>query len=205
MRNQKWMPLIAAVVAGAVVLTGCSMGKKAPATQETANNRPALVIPKEFASEHAKRDFAVKAMGNDYYTEAEPLLADVIKNSPNDAAAYAHMGTVKYMLNQFDAAVAAWSKAAELQPNLAAEMQNNIGNALRDARKMEEAKAAYRKATELDPSRSSAAINLADVLKSEGNLEEAVKVLETALTHSPKETLLADLAAAYKQDVAKTN
>lgn len=188
---------------GAMALTGCgSASKQAPAADTNtavAPQKPPLEIPKSFENDQAKRQFAVKAMLDDYYADAEPLLADVVKTNPTDAGAYAYLGSTRYMLKRYDEAIAAWTKAAEADPTLAAKMQNNIGNALRDTKKTDEAVAAYQKALALDPTYASAAINLADVLKQAGKLDEAIQVLDTAVANNPKEAVLASVAGNYKK------
>ncbi|HLN60024.1 MAG TPA: tetratricopeptide repeat protein [Symbiobacteriaceae bacterium] len=208
MRSRTWTTLLAVAMVGAVALTGCSSANnQAPAAEKKAAEKipkPPLEVPKSFENDQAKRDFAVKALLDDYYAEAEPLLADVVKNAPTDAGAFAHLGTTRYMLKQYDQAIEAWKKAAELDPTVAAEMQNNIGNALRDARRTEEAVAAYRQALALDNSLATAAINLADVLKSEGKLDEAIAVLDSALEHNKTEKSLTTVAEVYKKEAATT-
>ena len=211
MPNRTWTTLIVVAMVGAVALTGCgSANKQAPAAETaaaeaTAPQKPKLEVPQSFESEQAKRQFALKAMLDDYYADAEPLLADVVKNTPTDAGAYAYLGTTRYMLKHYDQAIEAWTKAAELDPSRAAEMQNNIGNALRDAKKADEAIAAYQKALALEPTRWSAAVNMADMLKQSNKLDEAIKVLDTAVANNPKEAVLASVADSYKKEATKTN
>lgn len=187
---------------GVLLVGGCS-GRKAESPSAPA--KPALVVPKEFSSAEAKQEFVANALADDYYAEVEPLLIEAVTSNPADAESFARLGTVKYMLNRFDEAAQAWGKAAELDPARASEMHNNAGNAMRDGKRLEEAKAAYRKALELEPTRWSAAVNLADLLRSEGNLSEALKTLEAAIAANPQEQTLKAVAATYKQASANTN
>lgn len=205
MRNRTVSVLATALVTGAILLTGCSGGSKPAAKTATADPKPTLSVPKSFASEQARREFVQVALNGDYYVEAEPLLTSMIQSASSDPWVYVQLGKTKYMLNRWDEAVQAWTKASELAPGLTGEMQNNIGNAHRDNRKPELAKAAYKAALEAEPTRWSAAVNLADVLRGEGNVKEAIQVLEAAAKQNPGEVTLADMANSLKSQETQVN
>lgn len=202
MRNSLSTKLLTAIVTGAILLTGCSAGTKQADPPAAANAKPPLVVPKSFDTEQAKRDFAVKAVNDGYYAEARPLLEESIAAAP-DATALSRLGTAKYNLADYNGAVEAWSKAAELDPNLVGEMHNNIGNALRDSKKLEEAEAAYRTALKVEPTRWTAAINLASMLQLSGNLSEAIKVVENALAANKEIEPLSSFLSSLKEEAQK--
>lgn len=176
LRNKLW---IAATVI-VVLVAGCT-GKGKPAdSPNAANDRPPLVVPKTFASDKAKMDFAGNAVLTGYYAEAMPLLEQSLTTEPN-AVGYVRLGTAKYNMQQYEGAIQAWTKAAELDPTLVGEMRNNSGNALRDWGKVTEAEGAYRAALAVEPTRWNAAVNLAAMLKENGRLPEAIEVLRAAV------------------------
>jgi tetratricopeptide (TPR) repeat protein len=207
MKMTTWSKVAALLVAGGLLMVGCSKAAT-PTTPPAAaeqNQRPPLSIPAQFESEQAELDFVAKALSESYYEEVAPLLTDLLKKNPGNATVHAYMGTTQYMLNRHSEAAEAWSKAAELDLSKAAEMQNNIGNVLRDQKKLEEAKVAYSRALEMDPQLTFAAMNLADLLKGEGKLEEAVAVLDSAISLNPGDPSLLAMARTYKNAVTETD
>ncbi|HYF93391.1 MAG TPA: tetratricopeptide repeat protein [Symbiobacteriaceae bacterium] len=201
MLARKRISLAAALLISVMLLTACS-GRQAEPTQEvkSAKTRPALVVPKTFASEDEKLNFAVKAVEDRYYAEAAPLLQEITASRP-EAAVYTHLGTAKYNLNDTAGAIEAWSKAAEMKPELKAEMRNYVGNALRDAKRLDEAEAAYREALQLDPTGWQAATNLATMLRTNGKVEQAIAVLEEVARTNGHVKPLQDLLASLKSSV----
>lgn len=184
--------LLVAGLVGVMLLAGCS-GLKG----KNANTKPPLVVPASFATEGEKRDFLTRAIGDGYYKEATPLLKEMTADDSNshDFVLY---GTALYNTGDYAGAVEAWSKAMELTPVLSAEMKNNIGNALRDSGKYDEAEAAYADAIALDPNHWRAAVNLATLLKTQGRTDEAIQVLETARTANANVAPLVSLLDAYR-------
>ena len=77
-------------------------------------------------------------------------------------------------------------KAIELDPKNAT-AHNNLGNALRDQKELDEAIAAYRKAIELDPKNAVAHNNLGIALHDQkGQLDEAIAAYRKAIELDPK-------------------
>jgi tetratricopeptide (TPR) repeat protein len=91
---------------------------------------------------------------------------------------------------QFDAAVPAWKKALELDPN-DPRGHNNLGVALVETRKTDEAIAEYRKSLELNAASSQTHNNLGSALAEKGSVDEAVPEFEKAVELNP------DNAAAH--------
>lgn len=111
---------------------------------------------------------------------------------------YALLGTARYNLADYEGAIRAWDKASDLSPRYRGEMLNNIGNALRDQGRLEEAEAAYAKAMEIEPDRWTASINLASMLYHRGEPQTAVGVLTKAQRANPEQAEVADLLRAYQ-------
>ena len=74
------------------------------------------------------------------------------------------MGRVAFERDQLKAALGYHQRALALKPDLA-DAYNNAGNVLRELGRLEEARQAYLKATELDPAFTGAYANLADSMK----------------------------------------
>ena len=72
----------------------------------------------------------------------------------------------------------------ELKPDYA-EAHNNLGNALKDQGKLDEAMACYRRALELKPDYAEAHNNLGNDLGTQGKLDEAVACYRRALELKP--------------------
>lgn len=194
---------LAAVLTGAVLLTGCSArsAKTEPPAAPAAPAKPALTIPESFANDQAKIDFAVKAVNDRYYAEGKKLLEEAMATAPS-ADGYAKLGTARYNLKDYAGAIEAWTKASELDPSRQAILRTYIGNALRDQGKTADAEAAYRKAMETDPKTWNAAINLATLLNGQGKKADAIAVLEQAAPANPEITPIASLLESYKKDAA---
>ncbi len=205
MRGSTISRLLGGLLAGAVLLAGCGGAPAGgadqnpdPTDQAADRQEPPLEIPASFESAEAKQAFAIEAVRDGHYEEAAPLLEESVQERPS-AEAFARLGTARYNTGDYDGAIAAWSKAAELDPARAGEMKNNIGNALRDSRRKAEAEAAYREALELEPTRWTAAVNLATMLWLQDRLPEAVAVLESAVATNPDLPHLARLLKSYQE------
>jgi len=193
--------MLATMIAGALVMSGCSKTTEPPKPTDAAaakKEKPLLDVPASFANEAARQEFVQKAIAEGYYQEAKTVLESALANTP-DANAYVSLGTARYNLKDYAGAIEAWNKAAELDVKKAGEMLNNSGNALRDSRKPEEAKAAYEQALKLEPARWTAAVNWATLLASEGKFDQAVKVIEGAIPNNPNIQPLASLLETYKK------
>lgn len=198
--NRRLTAVVGAILVGTMLLSGCSSGRSAPVTNKAqAQAKPPLQIPASFPNDEAKKDFAIKAVDEGYYQEAEHLLREALATSP-DGRTYANLGTALYQLNNFTDAVDAMAKAAQLDPARTGEMKNNMGNALRDAGKIDEAKASYKEALEAEPTRWTAAVNLATILHTEGKVEDAVKLLEATLPANKNAAPVQTLLEAYKSE-----
>ena len=91
---------------------------------------------------------------------------------------------------QFEAAVPAWKKALELNPE-DPRGHNNLGVALFENGKMDEAIAEYRKSLELNPNSSQTHNNLGSALAEKGSLDAALPEFQKAVELNP------DNAAAH--------
>ena len=86
--------------------------------------------------------------------------------------------------HDFVAAVPAWKKAVELNPE-DARAHNNLGTALMETGKPEEALMEYRRSLELNDQSSQAHNNLGSILAQQGKLDEALEQFERAVELNP--------------------
>ena len=105
---------------------------------------------------------------------------------------------------QYDAAVPAWKKALELDPD-DPRAHDNFGVALAETGKLDEAIAEYRKSLELNSGSSHTHNNLGTALAEKGMLDEAYKHFEKAVELNPHnasaQTNLGNLMARNKERV----
>ena len=87
-----------------------------------------------------------------------------------------------------DAAVAAYQKAIQLNPN-DADAYYNLGIALSDQKKLDAAVAAYQKAIQLNPNYALAYYNLGNALSKQKKLDAAVAAYEKAIQLNPNYAL----------------
>ncbi|MEH2309798.1 tetratricopeptide repeat protein, partial [Nostoc sp.] len=95
--------------------------------------------------------------------------------------AYYNLGIALREQKKLDAAVAAYQKAIQLNPN-DADAYNNLGNALGEQKKLDAAVAAYQKAIQLNPNHTYAYNNLGNALTDQKKLDAAFAAYQKALT-----------------------
>jgi len=93
-------------------------------------------------------------------------------------------------LGRLDEALASYTQAIALKPNLA-EAHGNLGNTFQELSRLDEALASYTQAIALKPDFADAHYNLGNTLKSLGRLEEAEAIYTQAIALKP------DLADAH--------
>jgi tetratricopeptide (TPR) repeat protein len=84
------------------------------------------------------------------FAQAEALLAEAARANPNDVKTLMALGAALGELKRWDEAIAAMQQAASLAPGLAA-AHYNLGNALEQVGRIEEARQAYRFALQVEP------------------------------------------------------
>jgi Flp pilus assembly protein TadD len=117
--------------------------------------------------------------------EAANLARQVTRGNPGNAQAWQMLGHALSDSGQADPAVDAYRQAATLQPTLP-DIQNNLGTALRQGGRLEEAEVALTEA----PADPFALVNLSSVQKERGRFAEAEATLARALDLAPNHPLL---------------
>ena len=71
-------------------------------------------------------------------SDAETIYQQILQSSPNQPVALHMLGVIAHQVSKNDVAVDLITKALAIEPDLA-EAHNNLGNAIRDLGKLEEA------------------------------------------------------------------
>jgi tetratricopeptide (TPR) repeat protein len=117
--------------------------------------------------------------------EAIASYRQAIKTRPDDAGAYNGLG-ILFLLDkgQPDEAVSWFQKAVEREPNFAP-AHYNLGNALRQQKKLDAAIASYRRAIRLKPDYAWAYVNLGRALADKGQPDDALAYFRQAVRLKP--------------------
>jgi len=118
------------------------------------------------------------------WENTETLFTDVISKYPKVAVSYNNMGRYFRELNQYDKAIANYSKSLEMDPKGYLSYSNR-GKAFFDTGKPDEALADLNKCLELKPDFAEALNNRGAVLASKNRLKEALIDLDKAIRLDP--------------------
>jgi tetratricopeptide (TPR) repeat protein len=116
--------------------------------------------------------------------QAGELYQRILSVDPNHADALHLAGVLLLQGKHFAPAIETISRAIEVNPGVA-KYHSNLGNALRDCGRPEEAVAAYRRALEIEPEFVDAYHNLGTTLAAVGRVEDGIASLEAALEINP--------------------
>ncbi len=147
-------------------------------------------------------------------SDAEQIYRDVLSREPGNFQALHLLGIVAFHTGRTDLAIEMIGRAIVISPGVAA-LHSNLGNALRQKRRLDDAANAYREAIRIDPNFAAAHINLGNILLETGKFGEAIQAYRTGLKLAPenaaahynlgialrKSGLLDDAATAYRQAI----
>jgi len=123
------------------------------------------------------------------YNSAARYLDGSLRLNPGDLEARYHLGRVRYQLNQFDAAIAAFQLVLRTNPH-DLKAQDNLGLCFEGKNQVDDALAAYHKAIDLDatsPVHSEQPyLNLGKLLLTLNRNPEAIESLQKAVTFAPQ-------------------
>ncbi len=111
--------------------------------------------------------------------QAEEMYREILRDHPNHPEAYHLMGLIALQVGQPSVAKEFMQVAISLDGENA-KYRANLGAVHFSLQEFEEAEAAYREATELDPEYGEAFLNLGVLLKEQGKTEEAIDPLDRA-------------------------
>ncbi len=119
--------------------------------------------------------------------EAIDAYTNIIQIAPDSSVFYYNRGKAKRRLDNHAGAIEDYLKAINLDANKV-EYIVSLGVSYSYLDKINEAKIAYEKAIEVDPSYAMSYFNLAGILAKQKNYEQAIELLETSLYYSPNYT-----------------
>jgi len=117
-------------------------------------------------------------------TEAEAAYRKILDAAPGHADANHLLGVIALQVDDFEAAVDLIGKAIEITPTASA-YHCNLGNALYELGRLEDAAASQSHAIELDPDYAKAHNNLGNVRLAQDRFDDAVDCYRKALTIAP--------------------
>ena len=117
--------------------------------------------------------------------EAIPIINNLINNFPNEPFLFNICGACYSQVGKIELAITSFNKAISLKSDYA-EAHYNLGVALQNFLKLDEAKDSYEKAIALKHAYPTAHNNLGLISLSQGQLESAVKSFEWSIAYSPE-------------------
>jgi protein O-mannosyl-transferase len=131
------------------------------------------------------------------WENSQTLFSDVIQKYPKVAVAHNNMGRYFREINQYDKAIASYTKAIEIDPK-GYKTYSNRGKAYFDIGKPDEALIDLNKCLELEPEYAEALSNRGAVLASKNKFNEAIADLNKAIQLDPGNTnALSNRSLAY--------
>lgn len=146
---------------------------------------------------------ASSKLADDKYSEAKPILEEIIKKDPENAKAWTDLGMCYFYLKDPEKAKEAFSAAVKYDPN-SSSLYNLLGNAQRDTADIEGAKISYQKSIDLNKSQFNSYINLASLLYNQAKYDEAISVLIEGKTNIPKYMEIRYMLASFYKNLNQT-
>jgi tetratricopeptide (TPR) repeat protein len=164
-------------------------------TQDTAQKAETTMTPAQMIavglSHHQSGRFG----------EAKEMYMQVLTAEPENFDALHLLGVLAHQVGKNELAVDLIERAVRQTENAVA--FNNLGEAYKGLKRLDEAERCYRKALELNPGFAEVCSNLGNALKELGRGEEAVQVYRQALAINPKFTLVHYNLANVLQDLGE--
>ncbi|MCA9321727.1 MAG: glycosyltransferase, partial [Planctomycetes bacterium] len=132
--------------------------------------------------------------------DAKAAFASIIERHPDLAAAHAGLAAVHLEVGDASAARASLRRAVGLLPDQPG-FHNQLGVATCAAGSWDEAEIHFRRALELDPALVEAWVNLAQVHRREGKLEDAARCALEAVNRGPSDPQALEIFARVSEDV----
>jgi protein O-mannosyl-transferase len=128
--------------------------------------------------------YALSALGDSQGANAELLLADKLEYT-EDNNTWLIYGDTYTNLKEWGRAIECYRKEIEKYYPENPSLWTSLGEALQENGQAQESIAVFREAILVDPGRIDASINLAIALAQQGDLDQAISLLDTALRYHP--------------------
>ena len=135
------------------------------------------------------------------FGEAKQMYMQVLSAEPENFDALHLLGVLAHQVGKNELAVDLIERAVRQTENAVA--FNNLGEAYKGLKRLDEAERCYRKALELNPGFAEVCSNLGNALKELGRFAEATEIYRQALTINPKFTLVHFNLANVLQDMGE--
>ena len=120
--------------------------------------------------------------------KAETSLKDALKIDSECAAAYLYLGDVYYANGHIDNAISAWRRIVALHPKIAYVTFRRLEKAFYEKGKFEKIVDLYNGVLEKNPGDVRTLMTLANIQRKKGDLDDALRYVQTALEFDPEST-----------------
>jgi arylsulfatase A-like enzyme/Flp pilus assembly protein TadD len=140
--------------------------------------------PKDLIGYHADRNRVQEMIRQEKYGEAKDLCGKMLKDRPNMGYTYELLGNIARVEKDYAAAENAFRKSLELEPR-EYRHHNDLGVALTELGRMEEAFQHFEEAAKMEPRSSEVFTNYGIALRRAGRFDEAERKSRKALELNP--------------------
>ena len=127
---------------------------------------------------------ALALINKRHFNDAKKIFSEILKNEPNNFAAYNNLGNIYFILGNLDSALQNYDNAIKLKKDFA-DAYNNKGNVLIKLNKKKDAIESYQKAIQFNKAHFQAYYNLGAALKEQKKYELAVENYKKAKKLKP--------------------
>jgi len=118
--------------------------------------------------------------------KAESSLKDAVKIDSECASAYLYLGDVYYAEGNIDNAISSWRRIVTLFPDIAHITFRRLEKAFYEKGRFEKIVDLYNDVLDRNPGDVSTLMTLANIHRKKGNLDDALRMVQTALEFDPK-------------------